>query len=258
MKIWKIGGCIALLVIVICGCVLLGKGISASDEKEPTPPAEESSTPQSDEVLQTPPEENEENAQTPPADDEGESKEENETTTTNNASVEKPYSEGLLFRSNGDGSCAVAGIGTCQDSCILIPRQSPAGDTVTEILPYAFSGAVVGAIEIPNTVTTLSSASFSGCPRLSIIRVEKNSASFSEYKGALYSADGRTLVFCPMGRGLTELYLHSNVRRIAADALANCSTIKTVHFSGSNAEWQSLIIGDGNDALKTATLQLST
>ena len=252
MKIWKIAGCVCVLAVVICGCVILGKGTNESD----VPPlGEQGSTLQEPEQTpqETPSEETD--ATQTPSEEEKEPTEE-KTDVGNSASVEKTYSEGLLFRSNGDGSCAVAGIGTCQDSCILIPPQSPTGDTVTEILPFAFSGTVVGAIEIPSSVTTLSASSFSGCPRLSILRVEKNSTSFVEYKGALYSADGRTLLFCPMGRGLTDLYLHSNVRRVAADALADCATIQTVHFEGSSTEWHALIIGDGNDPLKNATLQL--
>ena len=37
----------------------------------------------------------------------------------------KPYS--LEFVSNGDGTCYVAGIGTCTDTDIVIPSTSPEG-----------------------------------------------------------------------------------------------------------------------------------
>ena len=43
------------------------------------------------------------------------------------------YSEGLEFVSNCDGTCYVAGIGTCTDTDIVIPPVSPAGDKVTAI-----------------------------------------------------------------------------------------------------------------------------
>ena len=75
-----------------------------------------------------------------------------------------------------------------------------------------------------------------------------------EYEGGIYSADGRTLLFFPRGKNVSELTLHKNVRRIAADALADCTTIQTIRFAGSSAEWQALVVGDGNDVLKTATL----
>lgn len=46
-------------------------------------------------------------------------------------------SEGLEFESNGDGTCTITGIGTCTEQNIVIPLESPAGDTVTLIGKYA-------------------------------------------------------------------------------------------------------------------------
>ena len=46
-------------------------------------------------------------------------------------------SEGLEFESNGDGTCIITGIGTCTDKNIVIPVESPDGDTVTLIGEYA-------------------------------------------------------------------------------------------------------------------------
>ncbi len=252
MKTWKMAGCIALLAVVICGCIILGQSASATDAPDNTldTTPEANGNPLSGSQA---PQQSENSGQTPqqPEQNEQQSPSGNDTST----SVSKPYSEGLAFRSNGDGTCAVSGIGTCNAACILIPPKSPNGDTVTEILPYAFSGAIVGAIEIPTTVTTISSSSFEGCPRLSLLRVESGSLSFAEYNGVLYSADFRTLLFCPRGKGVTEITLHKNVRRICADAFADCSTLKTVNFYGSSSEWQSLVIGDGNTALLSATIK---
>jgi len=46
---------------------------------------------------------------------------------------DKRFSEGLEFRSNGDGTCSVTGIGTCTDTVVMIPALSPTGDRVTGI-----------------------------------------------------------------------------------------------------------------------------
>lgn len=59
--------------------------------------------------------------------------------TQNNQTVEtdlKP-SEGFEFESNGDGTCTITGIGTCTEKDIVIPLESPNGDTVTLIGKYA-------------------------------------------------------------------------------------------------------------------------
>lgn len=46
-------------------------------------------------------------------------------------------SEGFEFESNDDGTCTITGIGTCTDKNIVIPLESPDGDTVTLIGKYA-------------------------------------------------------------------------------------------------------------------------
>ena len=234
MKIWKMVGCLGLLVVIICGCIVLGN---------PTRVAAKEETNEG------------QNENTPPADQEEPEKEQTtQPQPDNTTTVNKTYSTGLDFRSNGDGTCAVSGMGTCTAACILIPPKSPSGDTVTEILPNALSGSVVGVLELPATVTTLSAASFAGCERLGYIRVASGSTAFTEHDGALYASDGKLLVYCPAGRNGKELSLHQNLRRIAAGALADCPTLSVVYFPGTTAQWHGVIVGDDNDALYGATL----
>ena len=46
-------------------------------------------------------------------------------------------SEGLAYASNGDGTCAVVGIGTCTDTDVVIPKTYN-GENVTGIGDGAF------------------------------------------------------------------------------------------------------------------------
>ena len=234
MKAWKMTGCLLLLCVIICGCVVLGRNTEVAAA---TPEAEQ---PQTEGDGTVHPEENVQEA--PPTKD-------TESTVT-----VKTYSEGLYFRSNGDGTCALAGMGSCTAACVLIPPQSPAGDTVTEILPNALAGSIVGAVEIPTTVKVLSAASFSHCDRLAYVRVAAGNEAFIESDGALYTADGSMLVYCPAGRSARSLTLHANVRRIAAGAFASCIALDTVYFTGTTAEWHNIIVGDENNALYAARL----
>lgn len=234
MKIWKMVGCLVLLAVIICGCVILGQNAAVSAKAE---------TPEDDAPGA---------AETPPA---VQTESQPDTVSENTAKVEKTYSTGLAFRSNGDGTCAVSGLGTCTSAAILIPPASPTGDMVTEILPGAFSGGIVGAVELPATVTTLSAASFASCDRLAYIRVANGNPCFTEYDGVLYTADGRTLLYCPAGRTAGDLRLHTAVRRIAAGAFADCRRITTVYFVGTSSEWHALIVGDDNEPLYEATLR---
>ena len=54
--------------------------------------------------------------------------------------IDLQESEGFEFESNGDGTCTLKGMGTCNDTDIVIPEKSPEGDTVTKIAEYAFYG----------------------------------------------------------------------------------------------------------------------
>ncbi|MBQ9777393.1 MAG: leucine-rich repeat protein [Clostridia bacterium] len=227
MKIWKMVGSLALLAVIICGCVILGNNAEVS--------------------ASTPPEQEGEQVQ--------ESEKSEEERTEGSVTVSKTYSTGLDFRSNGDGTCAVSGVGSCTSACILIPPTSPAGDTVTAILPYAFAEGIVGAIELPSTVTTLTAESFAGCVRLSYVRVASGNTSFLEYDGVLYTADGTTLLYCPAARSATTLQLHPSLRRIAAGAFSACSELATVCFNGTTAEWHGVIVGDDNEALYAARMK---
>ena len=237
MKIWKMVGCLVLLAVIICGCVILGQNAAVSAKAE-TPKDDAADATDATEATTTTV------TESPPA-----------TVIEGTVTVEKTYSTGLAFRSNGDGTCAVSGLGTCTSAAILIPPASPAGDMVTEILPGAFSGGIVGAIELPATVTTLSAASFAACDRLAYVRVASGNPCFTEYDGVLYTADGRTLLYCPAGRTAGDLRLHSAVRRIAAGAFADCRRITTVYFVGTSSEWHTLIVGDDNEPLYEATLR---
>ena len=230
MKTFKILGCLVLLCASICSSVML-----AAEAKTEEGAGDGSSG--EDLVVETPREES--------------------TPLGGSVVVSPTYSEGLKFRSNGDGTCALSGLGTCTSSCILVPPKSPSGDVVTEILPYALTGSIVGAIEIPATVRSVSAASFSGCARLCYVRVAAGSEFYSEYDGVLYSADGKTLVYCPSGRAAGELKLHTALSRISAGAFAECHGLETVIFQGSTSAWHSVVVGDDNEALYAAGFRFS-
>ena len=240
MKIWKTVGCLVLLAAIICGCILLGQSTEAGAQTEL--PDEQDQEEQGEEQL--PAGEQEPSEQVPPED--------------SSATVSKTYSTGLSFRSNGDGTCSVIGVGSCTAACILIPPTSPAGDTVTAVLPGAFNESIVGAIELPSTVISITAESFAGAARLTYIRVASGNPAYVEYDGVLYSADGRTLLYCPPMRAARDLSLHPELRRIAAGAFADCTSFSNVYFPGTTAEWHALIVGDDNDALYAASLRFGT
>jgi hypothetical protein len=87
--------------------------------------------------------------------------------------LSKPkYSVGLAFTSNGNGTCAVTGIGTCIDSDIIIPKTSPDGDNVTSIGDNAFkSKTSFTSVNIPDGVTTIGYGAFAYCTSLTSVNI---------------------------------------------------------------------------------------
>ena len=236
MKIWKMIGALGLLVVIICSCVVLGTPTEVSAK-------EDGSDTQSDM----------EDAQAAPP-----TQTEQTSSPEQSVTVEKSYSEGLRFRSNGDGTCAVSGLGSCRDTYLLIPPKSPNGDTVTGIITGALASDTISAIEIPISVTALNADSFAGCVRLMHVRVAAGNQSFLIQDGVLYTADGKTLLYCPVARGSRELSLHPSLTHISAGAFASCPALTTVYYAGSTADWRSIRIGDDNDALYEAAFKFNS
>ena len=70
-------------------------------------------------------------------------------------------SQGLSFRSLGDGSCELIGLGSCTDSEIVIPEESPDGDLVVAIGDSAFIGVRgITGVKLPQNVTRIGNYAF--------------------------------------------------------------------------------------------------
>ncbi|MBQ6979828.1 MAG: InlB B-repeat-containing protein [Clostridia bacterium] len=75
-------------------------------------------------------------------------------------------SVGLEFESNEDGTCALIGIGDCEDTDIVIPSRSPEGDLVTGIDSAAFRNEDITSVTIPIGVEEIGRNAFNGCDAL--------------------------------------------------------------------------------------------
>ncbi len=102
-------------------------------------------------------------------------------------------SEGLTFTSNGDGTCYVSGMGTCTDTDIVIPYESPDGDMVTSIGLLAFDHCNgITNIVMPDSVTSIAEWAFSGCSGLTSIEIPSNVTNIGY--GAFGNCDGLTSI----------------------------------------------------------------
>lgn len=188
-----------------------------------------------------------------------------------------PSSQGLSFSSNGDGTCAIDGLGDCTDVFIIIPSMSPDGDIVVEIADnafkncnkikgvefsdtvkrigsYAFYGSNIREITIPSTIKEIGNYAFAGCKYLEEIEVDDGNANYSSSSGVLYSKDGERLITYPAGKTANFVVISRDVTEIANMAFYKCTSIKKVTYHGTSASWKSVEIGAGNDVIEEAVI----
>lgn len=163
----------------------------------------------------------------------------------------KDQSEGLRFRSKGNGTCAVVGIGECADRIVSIPSKSPDGETVVEISVGAFADLEnIVEIIIPDSVVSIGSGAFSSCKSLEAITVGEANPLFSSENGVLFNKAKSTLLCYPSGKKDRVYVLPGSVLRIGAGAFSSCPALVELEFIGTRAEWQAIYVAEGNPGLK--------
>ena len=155
---------------------------------------------------------------------------ETEGTAQGTQAVTVRESAGLAFRSNGDGTCTVTGIGTCTDTDLVIPRTSPSGDAVTGVKEKAFSGCTkLKSVTVPDSVTSIGVGAFNGCASLESITLpfvgeSKNVASSAGKQcfGYIFGTESYT-----GGRATSQSYL-SGMNSSQFDTYYVPNSLKTV------------------------------
>jgi len=131
-------------------------------------------------------------------------------------------SEGLVYSSNGDGTCGVSGMGTCQDTRIVIP-VAYGGEPVTTIRDGAFQNQTgITEVILPESLLSIGASAFLGCTSLSKI----------DFPARLTSIAGRAFDGCT---ALTSLYVPEQLVDINANAFMNCTGLSTISVDVNNA-----------------------
>ena len=160
----------------------------------------------------------------------------------------------LSFASAGDGTCTLVGIGSCTDSCVVIPTYSPAGDRVTTIAARALYGQKqINAIQIPPTVEYIGALAFANCPNLVYISVSDQNEDYCDIDGILYTSDGRELLLYPPMRAGASVTVSLVTTEIAEMAFYNCAYLTHVYYTGSPEAWERITVGAKNYSLIAAS-----
>ena len=148
-------------------------------------------------------------------------------------------SQGLQYTLNTDGqSYTVAGIGTCTDTDIIIPRTYN-NKIVNAIGTGAFqSSTQLTSISLPNSITSIGNYAFRNCYGLKNITISDSVTSIGYY--AFYDCSGLTSITIPNSvtsieaytfhgcSSLTSITISDNVTSIADSAFRACSSLTSV------------------------------
>lgn len=189
---------------------------------------------------------------------------ENQTDKTNEtptqASTEAPTEPepSLEYKSFGNGTCSVVGIGDTTDLYVVIPEKSPAGDIVTTIEPGAFKGNKdITVVQIPSTVFSIGELAFADCKKLVHIDVDSQNSHFCDIDGVLFDIAQTRLICYPGAKASTSLLLPSTITKIDNMALYGCDSLKVIKFEGTVEQWAAISMGEKNYGIYTASLIFS-
>ena len=159
--------------------------------------------------------------------------------TPDEGNDENSYSEGLIFESNNDGTCAVVGMGECLDEIVVVPPTSPDGDKVTTIGSFAFSNVfTIVEVVLPEGIEAIESGAFHQTLKLSKIKLpdslrsigyyafQGSSISEISFTGDELHLDNRAFIGATR---LTDVNLSGNIT-IGKGAFYRCENLKNVYI----------------------------
>ena len=177
-----------------------------------------------------------------------------ESLTEDKAGEDAPsIGNGLRFISNGDGTCVLAGIGSCRDACVVIPEYAPNGDRVTAVAAMAlYQCTTVTMLQLPASVTDIGGLAFADCPNLVYVSVSAGNPNYRDVDGVLYTADESTLILYPAKRTGSVARIRSVTTKIEDMAFYSCVYLTRISYSGTAEQGEEIRIGFKNYSLSAA------
>ena len=110
-------------------------------------------------------------------------------------------SEGLMFEAIDKTTAKVTGLGTCTDTKVVIPCETPEGLTVVQIADKAFIESNVTEVIVPETVTSIGNHAFRYCANLTSVRLTDHITSI----GSFAFSNCLNLTYFVMPAGITKI-----------------------------------------------------
>ena len=118
------------------------------------------------------------------------------------------------------------------------------GDSVTSIENEAFCNcSSLTSVVIPDSVTSIGNEAFCNCSSLTSVVIGDSVPSIGDEAFRNCSS-------------LTSVVIPDSVTSIGSDAFYGCSSINDVYFTGTEEEWDNIVLEGGNQYLTDATIHL--
>ncbi|MBQ8612667.1 MAG: leucine-rich repeat domain-containing protein, partial [Ruminiclostridium sp.] len=144
-------------------------------------------------------------------------------------------------------------------------RNAIIPDSVASIGELAFHNCNnLTSVIIPDGVTSISESTFSECDNLASIIIGNNVTSIGKH--AFLNCVSLTSITIPNNvttiddyaffgcTNLSSVIFGSGITSIGHAAFNNCSKLTDVYYAGTEEQWSSIVIGDGNYKLNDATI----
>lgn len=251
-----------LLTLTVPACTKRTQGGSATGKLDsPTylageTPSEEDST--QTEQLPTDTTDTDADSETQPAETEPTEAPTDEPTEAPTEAPTEPLPS-LEYRSYGNGTCAVVGLGDVTDPYVIIPEKNSDGEIVTTVEAEAFKGCRgITVIQISSTVYSISEMAFADCSSLVHIEVDDSNRHYCDVDGVLFDMEQTRLMCYPPAKASPSLILPGSLKRIDSMSLYGCNNLKIIRFEGTVAQWAQIDIGEQNYGIYTASLEFDT
>lgn len=129
-------------------------------------------------------------------------------------------------------------------------------------------------VNIPASVKTIEDGAFQSCSNISSFTVDKGNKYYYSSDNCLIETATKRLIFaCNTdtiivdrnvaiidggfnydNSKITTIVIPKSVKTISSYAFAGCANLSTIYYTGSQAEWNSISVGTGNDKLSSVNI----